>query len=285
MKQDPVMGLALLHTLLNVIGVLVFLPFIPGFTRLLTKMFPEHKTTRTIYINSVPSDVTDAAISSLKKEIVHLIHDVLRHNLSVLSIDENLVVSDNVYPHSNQIVVKGGKYEHLKLLQAEIFTFAANIQKEALSKEESEILNRYLHAARMALYSAKTLKDVHHNFEEFEFTDNRYLNEQYAHFRKRLIDTYLDMDKILSATEGSGITTELFKLFKSLHQSDKEFIARTVEAVNRNDIRDIDVSNAVVVNRALYQSSRQLLLAIRDLLLTEQELEQFEGIQDISDEA
>jgi hypothetical protein len=93
------------------------------------------------------------------------------------------------------------------------------------------------------------------------------------------------MDKILSATEGSGITTELFKLFKSLHQSDKEFIARTVEAVNRNDIRDIDVSNAVVVNRALYQSSRQLLLAIRDLLLTEQELEQFEGIQDISDEA
>jgi phosphate:Na+ symporter len=283
---DAVIGLALFHTIFNILGVIVFYPMIHLFSKLLINLFPDKKTEITLYINNATADVPEAAISSLKRETLHLVKNVLRYNLSLLHIEEDLVFSQYDYKTSEKKqkeLSPEEKYENVKLLQAEIFTFSTQIQGHELTEKEPEELNRYLHAARMALHSAKTFKDVKHDFEEFENADNNFLNEQYTHFRKRLIETYLRIDKIVEENGKKDKTKAILKTLKQLRDDDRQFVQLTTQAISSKQIEDINVSTALIANRAFIQSSRQILLALKELLLNEEEIHQLEQIQEISD--
>ena len=283
---DAVMGLALFHTLFNIIGVLAFFPFIKLFAKILTRAFPDRKTELTLYINNTTPDVAEAGISAIKNETLHLIQNVLRYNLSVLNIDEKLIFADYDYLNTDKKkknLSHADQYENLKLLQAGIMTFGTEIQAHELSEEESGDLNRFLHGARMALHSAKTLKDIKHDFEEFESADNNFLNDQYTHFRKRLIETYLKLDKLIVELHKKDKTKAILQILKNLKSADKHFVALVTQAITSKQIEDMDVATSMIVNRAFVQSSRQILLAIKELQLSTDELLQFETIQDISE--
>ncbi len=284
--DDAVIGLALFHTIFNILGVLVFYPLIHVFSKLLTKTFPDRKTALTFYINNATTDVAEAAISALKNETLHLVRNVQRYNLSLLKVDENLVFSNYDYSNSDKKqkdLSSEEKYENVKLLQAEIFTFATEVQGQELTEKEPEELSRYLHAARMALHSAKTFKDVKHDFEDFENADNIFLNDQYTHFRKRLIETYLRIDKIVEENGKKDKTKAILKTLKQLRDGDRQFVDLTTQAISNKLIEDINVSTAIIANRAFVQSSRQILLALKELLLSEEEANQFDQVQEISD--
>lgn len=284
---NPLLGIALFHTIFNLLGVMLFIPFIGLFARLLNRLFPDQKTELTLYINNTTTNVSDAAIAATRMETMHLVHKVLRFNLHVLNIDEKLVFSENIYSenrrnHKSSTPEK--LYDNLKLLQSEIFRFSSAAQAYELDKEESIELNRYLHGARMALHSAKTIKDIKHDFDEFESADNHFLNDQYTHFRKRLIESYLKIDKILVPENKKNVTKPIMKLMKQLKENDHHFIQSTSRAINENRISDINVSTALLVNRAFVQSSRQILLAIRELMLSNEESAQYDAFQEIQDE-
>lgn len=66
-ESNNVMGLALFHTLFNILGVVIFFPFIGLLSRFLFKLFPDHKAILTLYIDKTPSEVPDAATMALKK--------------------------------------------------------------------------------------------------------------------------------------------------------------------------------------------------------------------------
>lgn len=284
-QEDAVIGLALFHTIFNVLGVVVFLPFIGLLARLLNRLLPDRKAELTLFINNTTTDVAEAGISALRKETLHLAHNVLRHNLDVLNIDEKLVFSRFDYQAPTKQIQKDKamvSYDNLKILQAEIFKFAAGIQEVELSETESEELGRYLHAARMVLHSAKTLKDVHHNFLEFESADNLFLNDQYTHFRKRLIETYLKIESLMDENSGKQKPKAIIKIFKLLEETDQEFVTLTTQAIRGGHLGELDVSTALIVNRAFVQASRQVLLALKELLLTTEETARFEAAEEIA---
>lgn len=285
-ETNAVIGLALFHTIFNLLGVVVFYPLIHVFSRLLTRLFPDRKEAVTLYISNATTDVADAAIAALKNEILHLVKKVQQYNLRLLNIDEKLVFAgyDYAQPERRQKVLQADEqYEQVKLLQAEIFTFSTRIQAQELVEREPEELTRYLHAARMALHSAKTFKDVKHDFEAFEQADNVFLNDQYTHFRKRLIETYLKIHRITEENGKKDKTKAILKTLKQLREDDRLFVSLTTQAISSGLIEDLNVSTALIANRAFVQSSRQLLLALKELLLSQQEIDQFEQVQEITD--
>ena len=285
-QENAVIGLALFHTLFNILGVLLFLPLIKFLTKVLTKLFPDRKTEVTLFINNTTTDVPEAAISAMRKETMHLIRNVLYYNLEVLGIDDKEVLSDYDFLKTEKKHHKASSvslYDNLKLLQAGIFTFATNIQSNELTKLESDDLNRFLHAARISLHSAKLLKDVKHNFDDFENSDSIFLNTEYLHFRMRMSETYLKINEQTKQEDVTYKTRSILKLLKHLEEEDHNFIKHTTRAIENKLIDDIDVSTAILVNRVFAQSSRQLLLAVKDVLLSNQEVELFDNVQDITE--
>ena len=72
-------------------GVAIFFPFLGILSRLLVRIYPDHKTILTVYLDQTPSEITDAATAALRKEIGHLLQECQLYNLRLLRIDEKLV--------------------------------------------------------------------------------------------------------------------------------------------------------------------------------------------------
>ena len=122
-------ALALFHTLFNIFGVLLFFPFVGIFSRMLIKIFPDHKPVLSVYIDITPSEVIEAATDALRKEIFHLLQESQLYNLRLLKIDENLVFDGDTPFETNRKkkFTLEDLYENIKLLHSEIFTYYSNI--------------------------------------------------------------------------------------------------------------------------------------------------------------
>jgi phosphate:Na+ symporter len=133
-RTDSLMGLALFHTLFNVLGVLIFFPFLGPLARLLIKVYPDHKTILTVYLDQTPPEITDAATAALRKETGHLLQECQLYNLRLLRIDERLVFDGDLPFEKNRKkkYTLDELYENIKLLHAEIFTFYSKIQTQKL---------------------------------------------------------------------------------------------------------------------------------------------------------
>lgn len=275
--QNAVMGVALFHTMFNLLGVLVFLPFIGLLAKGLIKVYPDRTKLTTQFIQNVTPEVSEAAIEGLKNEVLHLITKVLKHNLHALHIPEKEVFTE---VNKKKRPSQSDQYEDLKVLQSEIFSFASTILSGDVSKEESELVNKFLHAARMALHSAKSIKDEIQNFEDFESSENKFLNSENASFRKRLIKLYTKVIDVLDDTDHADIAGSIASMLKRLQKDDRKFIKSATQATSKGQIKDIDISTMLLVNRAFNQSSRQLIFGVKDVLLTDIELEFLEKLTD-----
>ncbi|MCB0400913.1 MAG: Na/Pi cotransporter family protein [Flavobacteriales bacterium] len=275
--QEAVIGIALFHTLFNVTGAILFLPFIGMFSRLLLKLFPDKQVQLTKYIHKITPQVGEAALDSIRNEVLHLIRQTLKFNLSILNIDEQLVFTKN---QPSQKIKTEDRYENLKLLQAEIFTFTAKVQAEKLQEEESAEMNRLLHAARMAMHSAKSMKDIKHNFDDFGSDDNEFVYNRNLDFRRRLIQLYLRVIELFEEDKHEDIAGEMARLLKHINKEDTELVHAVQQVAQEKSITELTVSEMLMVNRVFIQSSRQILASIREVLLTADEVAMFDSMTD-----
>jgi phosphate:Na+ symporter len=69
---DAVVQIAVFHTLFNVLGVLIWYPFIDILTNFLNKFFKKEELHVTEFIHNVSINIPDLALYALQKEIEHL---------------------------------------------------------------------------------------------------------------------------------------------------------------------------------------------------------------------
>ena len=284
-NSSNVMGLALFHTLFNTLGVVIFLPFVGLLSRILFKLFPEHKAILTLYIDKTPAAVPDAATMALKKEIHHLLEESQFYNLRLLRIDEKLVF-DNDCPFEKNTKKKmtlDKFYENIKLLHAEIFSFYSRLQNEKLDRAEAKELERMIYASRNIMNSIKNLKDVRHNFDEFDGSENLYLNSQYKIFRKRLVEIYHDLGRIVSMENKEEQYRSLLTAFLRIEEADNRFIKNTLNAVSEKKVQEMEISSLLLVNRLFTQACRMQIYAMKDLLLSQEQINDFDRAMDMKE--
>ena len=284
-NSNNVMGLALFHTLFNTIGVVVFFPFVRLLSRILFKIFPDQKVMLTLYIDKTPPEVPDAATMALKKEIQHLLEESQFYNLRLLRIDEKLVF-DNDCPfekNSKKKLTLDKFYENIKLLNGEIFAFYSRLQNEQLDRAEAKQLERVIYASRNFMNSIKNFKGVRHNFDEFDGSENPYLNAQYKTFRKRLVELYLTMSRILSMENKEEQYRHLLTAFLHIEEADNLFIKNTLAAVSEKRLQDMEISSLLLVNRLFTQACRMQIYGMKDLLLSQEQVNDFDKAMDMKE--
>ena len=165
-QTNSVMGLALFHTLFNIIGVLFFLPFIGLLARQLIRIFPDRKTVLTVFLDKTPNEVTDAATAALRKELLHLLLECQFYNLRLLHIDEKLVFDQDspLETSKKKKIPLPELYESIKLLHAEIFAFYSRLQAHKLEEHEAKDNERIIFASRNIMNSIKNFKGIRHSY-------------------------------------------------------------------------------------------------------------------------
>ena len=275
-------GLALFHTLFNVMGVILFLPFLGILSRLLLRLFPDFETVRTVYLDQTPHEITDAATAALRKEIGHLLQECQLYNLRALRIDEKLVFDSDLPLETNRKkrLALDELYESIKLLHADIFTYYAKVQMHKLDETEAKELERLIYASRNVMNSIKNFKGVRHNMDEFDASDNGYLNSQYKSFRKRLVELYHGMSRILGMEGKEDQYRSLLASFAQIEDADDKFIKNTLNAVAQKTIQELEIASLLLVNRLFTQSCRMQIYSMKDLLLTLDQISHFDRAMD-----
>jgi len=279
-KTNSLTGLALFHTLFNVLGVIIFFPFVGLLSRQLVKFYPDYKPILTVYIDKTPSEVSEAATAALRKEICHLLQECQLYNLRLLKIDPKLVL-DNDTPLEKNLKRKftlDDLYGNIKLLHADIFTYYSQIQSQKLNEPEAKELERLIYASRNIMNALKNFKGIGHNMDEFDSSDSLYSNAQYKLFRKRLLELYHNISPIFNLDDKEEQYRSLLNAFGQIEKADNLFINNISKAVRDQNIPEI--ASLLLVNRLFTQSCRMQIYSMKDLILSQEQINDFDSAMD-----
>jgi phosphate:Na+ symporter len=225
--------------------------------------------------------VPDAAVAAIRKEILHLLEECQLYNLRLLRIDENLVFDHEIHLEKNMKKPSlDHLYENLKLLHGEIFSFYSKLQKQKLEETEAKELERAIYASRNIVNAVKNFKSIRHNMEEFDGSDNPYLNVQYKLFRKRLVELYHIMGRIQKMKNREEQYRNLLTAFEQIEEEDKRFIHGTMEAVSTGQVQQMEISTLLLVNRLFTQACRLQIFSLKDILLSQEQINDFDREMD-----
>lgn len=168
-------------------------------------------------------------------------------------------------------------YGSIKLLHAEIFTYYSRIQNQKLNEPEAKELERLIYASRNIMNALKNFKGIGHNMDEFDSSDNLYLNAQYKLFRKRLLELYHNVSHILNLDNKEEQYRSLLKAFRQIEKADNLFINNISKAVSDQNIPEIEIASLLLVNRLFTQSCRMQIYSMKDLILSQEQINDFDS--------
>lgn len=281
--ENPLYALTAFHTIFNVIGVLIFLPFIKPFARILERLVKEKALTIAEYISKLlPSDV-EAAIAALEREVEHMMETVIQLNMLALQMGgKGILKREELDRTKNKNLNWMEKrsfisiYQDIKKLEVEILHFYSGLQKQKINEVEAEQLSEFMSSVRNLVYSAKSMKDILHNIDELDNLDKAAIQEKVLEIQEFQEEFYHEVYRI---SKGPGIATkpsELKSLMKKSKQRYNSFTKQIYQDINTGQISEDQVSTLLRVNREIYTSDKFLLRAVSlysDYLKMEDDLE------------
>ncbi|MBV1924425.1 MAG: Na/Pi cotransporter family protein, partial [Flavobacteriaceae bacterium] len=190
--------LALFHTIFNIIGVLIMIPFIKILERFLIRFIKE-KVDKDIdepkFLSESVLLMPTSAISALVKESKYLyknaIFEIVSHSLNIHRED---VKSDekvkNIIKKSTKdlnIDIDDIYYKKVKHIYSEIITYITTTQNSLkLNKRQDKIVSNIKVANRKMVEIIKDTRELNKNITLSQNLNNPYLEKEYDGFRKKI---------------------------------------------------------------------------------------------------
>lgn len=266
--SDPLFALVAFHSTFNLLGIVLFYPFLSRFAAFLEKRFSRSEDHISLFIATSAVAVPEAAVESLDREARHLVRRCIELNTATIGIPtpgfpENYAAGPASGHTSREL---GSRYEELKDLEGEMLGFAQAVQEQSLGETEAARLAQLLVATRHAVHSAKAIKDIRHNLEAADAGEDGLL-DLLDIFRKEMTVFNRGVAELL-ATERIpariATITDLAQANEQLHDRG----SKAVHSIRRGQLGDVELSTALNMNRELYGSNKALLSCLKELLLT-----------------
>lgn len=270
-QQQPILGIALFHTLFNVAGLLLFLPFINRMAVLVTRLFPEEEHMFTHYIQNTSFEITDAALEAFRKEILHQYKESRNYLVRLYEL-KACAPLQHTSPSPEDQIFKGSIadfYRRLKQLHGEIFEYYSQILSTELQAEYSKLLDQYLRSSRSIMNASKNLKDLRNELQRYELAESALLGGAYSIFQQRLQSLIQLLDSLFEAPgiAGDRAKNTLEEAFLMVEEEDTAFIRRSSEAIREGELPDVEATTTLMLNRLFTQSFRMIILSLRELLV------------------
>lgn len=257
-SDNLVLGLALFHTVFNVLGVVLFYPFIPRLSSYVQRVLPERQEQLSNYIKNTNPEVSDAAVVAIRKEIL---------NQLACSVDYIHRLYKIFGPQRNATdFTRSLTYHDIERLHAEIFEYYARMLGYEIAEEDAEKLEKYIRASRSIMNASKNLYDIHPQVTELAKEESPFLLEAHRDILSRI----KEFEKIVHDVmidEISGDNRGLLDYsFHTVEDGDKNFIKKCAHAIAEKRVEEQDITRLLMINRAITQSLRMFLLSMQGLM-------------------
>jgi phosphate:Na+ symporter len=269
--EDSLYALTAFHTLFNLLGVLLFLPFVNPLAHFLEQRFEQPEVSANAYLDQVTPQVPEAALAALRKEVFRLISLAIYLNLKALKLTQGdlkkgVQVHGQPLPKTLQRSYAEG-YRFIKQLEGEMLKFYTEIQKKTLEDDESQQLHHLIQTIHNTMHSVKGMKDIENDLSDFENTGKKYYLKLTDDFKNAagqlygdILEVLLPQNKTLSLEELSG-----WRIF--IQQCYDKLLHHIYQSVDKKVLDEIEISTILNVNRELYSSHKAMILAVNELMV------------------
>lgn len=265
--EEPLYSLVAFHTLMNLLGLLAFIPFIHQFTAYLARHIGKQDANTSV-LQKVPAEVSDAAIAALDQAVRELVFDATFVSAQVMHLH---LQSDTLKASANWSVLKdkGFKenYENLKLEEGEILKFALKAQAQPLSAAQTLAIDLLLRTTRSAVYAVKTLKDIEHDLEDLRYGDHKAMKELHSSQKQYIQSVTTELMQMLDDNHPALYLQEKLDELKTDNDKHQAEMNQFVHSHAQSLFADRQtLSTELNVNREIHHSCKALVGAVADLL-------------------
>ncbi len=256
---SEVLAVTLFHTMFNLLGILLFFPFIGVLVRWLQKIFPEssHKTTK--YIHEISADLPEAAEVAVRNETIHAFQKTLRL-ISLLLRTEKNEGAETFHSKKKENFVS--VFEDIQKLNKDILVFCSHIPVDQLEESQKERNSNIKYIVMVLSQVSKTLAGIIQEVEEVDNSSNKKVQEIVNHLKSQIHEDIPILFKMLDKEE----LPETIELFLDKVKSDyKNMVELISRAIEEKKIEEKHISTLFMVNGLLSQSIRHLLRAVEKL--------------------
>ncbi len=267
--DDPLFGLVAFHSLFNLIGLLLFLPFINPYSQWLERVIKTKKQDHGVaYIHVVPPTITEAGVQALSLETKRLISLVLVFNIKLLKL-ENDTIKPNDIPQDFRHKNNSEYYAKLKGLEGEIINYALSVQnlslisrdKQSQTQQVSHQIDCCMQAIRAAIYSAKSIKDISENIQQFKGHPKQDIQQRYGQIIQSANQHYQQIITLMAMDERI-LPEELLSLKQHANETRRQFRHQIHQHMSGHQLESTDLSTLLNVNMEVYNSKSALIKAL-----------------------
>lgn len=261
-SSNIVLGITLFHTAFNLIGVLLFMPFIPIFVKWVAQIYPEKEAGNLNYLTSVSVDLPEAAVAAAKQETEVAYQETLQWLNEVLK--TNVTDETTNIPVFKRIISKKPdpeiiSFEELQQKFRRIITFAAQIATDSLDETDKTTLQNIVQKVMVLSQITKTMAGIAVDIEDLEQTQNANVSAIFTEISQNVF-SYVEVLR-------NPCEDAVYPLLREqLNHDYKEIVQKITQAIDNKQIKEKHISILLIVNGIATQSVRQLIRHLEDTI-------------------
>ena len=278
-EGDFLLKLALFHTLFNLLGVVLLVPFVRHLERMLIRYVhfvpPPAEQPRFLFPEALKTPTT--AVTAVHNEVAHLYdnaHVLISHGLSLRRrvIDSDASLSDAVR-QTRRIMpldVDDVYEKKIKSLHSAIVAYIGEVLERETPQRWTDRLYEMQQASRQIVEAVKAMKHLHKNLSRFGVSANPPIREHYDALRAQIARLLREIRELRTEEPGAVTSLSLDSLKLALEKSSHE----RLDSINRM-VRDRRIPPHIatsLMNDEAYahEIGEKLIGAAHALLLTDE---------------
>lgn len=276
--SDPLIALVTFSSFINLVSIILFLPFLNPFSRFLERFFKETDGSAAAFIGNASIEEPQTALDLYKMETAWFLHNAMHFNLRQLQLDTGWMEEEPGFKSINsrkKITLKTPEeqYEFLKLLQGEMQLFYLSLRTR-LTDESYLELTRLAASARSGMHAAKSIKDIGNNISNLANSSQDIKFDLFVNRKKQTETFYILLDAIIK-TPGNTSFDQLQEAFAGIRKNYHDALSDFYSDAQTTPIEGMDMTTAISFNRELFASGKAMLLAVKDYVLDEEDALKF----------
>jgi phosphate:Na+ symporter len=259
---DPLIALVSFQTFINILGVLVFFPFLNMFEKFLENRFTDDLSGAR-YLKLVPQHEGDLSLEAFDKEAKRFLWLTLDFHRNAFGVAERKHHDEKTF-HTRSYQEK---YDYLKLLHGEIHSYYIGMNKELLNAQERERADQLISSVRNSMFSAKSTKDSHYDIEQFKNSSSNAKFQFYLDTKKKVEEFDHDMAESLNRSSAGTLFEEIVALYNRVQKGYADELQRLYRHEANSHLTEIDISTLINFNREFFACYKAMVWAVKDYLL------------------
>jgi len=281
-STDYTLKLALFHTIFNILGVILMIPFIKRLERFLMKIFKERgdkDINEPKYLNEAVLEFPGSVISSLINESKYLyknaIFEIVAHGLNIHreDIKSDVKVKKIIQKSTKDmhVDVEDLYYKKVKSIYGEIIRYAVTAQNNLkLNKEQNRAISEIKIANRKMVEIIKDVRELNKNLVLSLNIDNKYMLKEYDNFRKKVVKVLRVIYLFRKGDERHNYAEKLSEL-KQEAKANIRKSNKSIDKLIRKDLITVEMASSLFNDHTNVNDMIKKLIEVAELLYGEKD--------------